>query len=144
MSLRIIANEFKQGLREIEGRRVESALKAAADALALGKTRVINQRVDHFGSEFGTYADSTFRQKKAKRGSNRAINFSETNRMWATTLPSIAEVTPQYIAIIFRPTDPGRAEIFDYHQNRFGPLILLNARESAILTTIYLTEIQRT
>lgn len=138
MSLRNASDKFRSSLTLLTERRVEYALRAAMDITALAKTRIINKRVDGFDQAYGEYADSTWKQKqRSNKGNNRAINFSETNRMWATTLPSITSVTRTQIEITVEPTDAGRAEVFGYHQKRFGPLIALNPRESVIFTNIY-------
>lgn len=137
MSLMDAADKFNESFIRITMLRVEFALAAGMDIAALAKTRIINKRVNHFDNEFGEYAASTWRQKKAKKGNNRQINFSETNRMWATTLPSVAEVTPNQVVLLIKPTDAQRAEVFDIHQERFGPLMLLNDRENLIFLQIY-------
>jgi len=138
MSLRDASNRYNSGLKKVLQERTRLAVKAAQDATALAKTRVINKRVDHFGNEFGEYADSTWKKKvKSNKGGNRRINFSETNRMWATTLPVVYAVTPEHIEIRSRPTIADRAEVFEYQEERFGPLLLLNKLEKALMTDIY-------
>lgn len=137
MSLRDIATRFGNGVLQIQTNRVRYALEASMDITALAKTRIINLRVNEFNEAFGIYADSTWRQKQAKKDGNRAINFSETNRMWESTIPQIEEITGDYVSIVIKPSDPGRAEVFGFHQERFGPLMVLNDRETAIFLQIY-------
>jgi len=137
MSLKDISDEFNDDVERLFIERINRAMVAAMDVTALAKTRIINLRVNEFGVSFGEYKDSTWRQKKAKREDNRNINFVETTRMMTTTLPHVAEVTPDTITMIIDPKDDQRNEVFYYHQDRFGPLIVLNAEETAMFLDIY-------
>lgn len=129
MSLRQLALEFDQSVKKYQELRVKRALEAAFDVTALAKSRVINRRVDHQDEIYGIYSDFTFK-RKIKHSNDRRINFSDTNRMWASTLPEVIFADEKIIIIEIKPRDPNRLEVMDEHEERFGkPLIALNEAE---------------
>lgn len=144
MSLSEMVVRFENRKIAVEKGSAQDAIESAIDILALAKNRVINQRLDDQGEIFGIYADSTWSQKRAKRNGDRRINFSETNRMWATVHPFITEFNEQGVVFQIRSLDPDRNEVWDHHHERFDrPLILLSETEARILAEIYGAKIDK-
>ena len=144
MSLSEMVIQFEEREIDIETNAAQDAIESAIDILALAKNRVINQRLDDEGNIFGIYADSTWAQKKAKRGGDRRINFSETNRMWATAHPFITAFDINRVTFQIQSLDPDRREVWDHHHERFDkPLIALNESEARILAEIYGAKIEK-
>lgn len=137
-NFRELSQKFREAEKLYRDYRVNGLMAAAFDAADTAKNRVINKRVDDTGSIFDTYDPDYFEQKKSKKSSDDRINFSDTNRMWATTLPQVVEVNANNIKIIIKPTDPDREEVMGYHDLRFGKsIITLSPEEIAEIIKDY-------
>ena len=148
-------NEFKEKwllfMDEYKRERVSIPLRAALTASSIAKNRVVETGRSSTGSVFGVYAKSTQRRKKRSNRANLSsfpnINFSQTNKMWRTTLPQIEKVSDNRVTITIKPTDSQRAKIMEYHNKRFedkkGHLAALNKEETENLLNDYKEELDK-
>jgi len=151
MSLRSLAQNFEAFISNWDSLRVQRVLQLAADVNALRKSRVINDRVDHTGQSFGTYAPDTQAQK-VKAGRDRSTggnplfdsgfgsldfpnyNFTDTGEMWRSVVPQLKQATAN--EIIVRIQARGEKEtVMEILEAKYGPINQLSEAEEEFITS---------
>lgn len=129
---------FRSYVEKLKARKLKlekGILKSCADSAftvaALAKNRVINKRVDDEGNIFGIYSD-TYQKKRLKNNlTGDQINFSYTNKMFATLIPRLQKSDGKEIIFVIEP-NAANADKLDYNQDRFGNIIGINKEEQKL------------
>lgn len=120
--------DLKKREREIKKNLVKAIADSAFTVAALGKRRVINERVDSEGDIFGIYSEKYQKRRVKKNLLGESINFSFTNQMWTTTIPRLEKSNDKEIIFIIKP-DQANEDKMKYQSERFGNIIALNKKE---------------
>lgn len=146
INIKDFVKDLQTKLLAWETERIDIALSASADALQAVTDRVINEGEKSNGGVFGVYAESTQRIKK-KKGQTQspfpAINFSDTNTMWRTTVPVVESTTPNSVTVRIKPTREDREDIMGIHEERFGKIVALNEQEETELIEDYTDQLNQ-
>lgn len=158
-----LIDRFKNLKNDYINERVSLVLRAADDATALMRLRVIERKNNAQGGIFGIYADSTWEggtfpvrrkdgswtviEKKGKKEKalSREINFSDTNRMWTGVggpgdgiKARLFESSEGVIRVIIQPhDDQNRIEVLGILEDKFGKIVEWSEQEQGLIITIW-------
>lgn len=128
---------MQEDIARLRGEGAQLAYQSSLAINAIIKSRIINERRDEDGGDYGEYSASYQRVRAKKNLTGTLKNFSFTNKMWATTLPRVESENNGVITIVIEPDSTNRDKM-DYQNQRHGKRIMgLNHSEILKLHEIY-------
>ena len=139
------ANEFINKINALVGaladqRHIELVV-GAKEMLSLIRLRVQNNFTLADGSFLGDYSQGYLDRRPTKKSTK--INLTDTGQMWKDTGVELLEDGPQFTVVQIAPTTNRAINLFEFHVERFGPILEPSKDEIKKLKTAQINRINK-